>query len=496
MSTRPAENELLLAAEECDQQTFRELHVFTSYEEDILRRLIAHGPVLLKGARGSGKSALLREAAIRLQQSERSDANAIGFYISLRHLPLLTSREREYEEHFYRLLIQEIVRITGYPFNPAPNTAEVQGALTDLSTQLGKRIVLLFDDAAHIGREAPLTEFFDLFRTLSGSRVSCKASIYPGVTNFGTRFDVYNDATVIDLARNEDHAGFSEFFSEIVDRRYGEFFNKDRFASTLSQRDAAGFVGRAVLGNVRAFVFIWNRLLGVSEREPEVRIGLNQLGDTMVEQSREYFWPLIDEVKPKLGKYEPMVLPAKLLAEGLYREAAANNVRSVLILRELVERLTKPFEILEYAGFVARREASRGMKSSGRGTRFVLNLCNLLENMTPTRLTSEVFEKWMERERDPLELHRGARWLREIDTPDLPDRAQLSVLELPIRSLMKSPAYPYGLTEAKVEELLNAGWKTVGDVARAKDEDLDRLWHVGERWIERIRAVIGQAVWM
>ena len=48
----------------------------------------------------------------------------------------------------------------------------------------------MFDDAAHIGREKPLEVFFDLFRTLSSSLTSCKASIYPGVTKFGVRFDV------------------------------------------------------------------------------------------------------------------------------------------------------------------------------------------------------------------------------------------------------------------------------------------------------------------
>ena len=396
--------------------------------------------MLLKGPRGSGKSALLREASIRLQRGEVPNANAIGFYVSLRHLPLLTSREREYEEHFYRLLMHEISVVANVDLDVMPDTAHVQSALTDLSATLGKRLVLLFDDAAHIGREAPRTEFFDLFRTLSGSRVSCKASIYPGVTNFGTRFDVYNDASVIDLARNEEHGGYGEFFAEILEKRYGDALATERFVSTFAKEDAAGFVGRAVLGNVRAYVSLWNRLLSLCERDPQFRIGLNQVGDTLVEQSQEYFWPLIDEVRPKLGKYEPMVGSAMRLGEVLYDEAAEHDVRSVLVLREMVERLAKPFEILEYAGFIARREASRGMKSSGRGTRFVLNLCNLLERMRPPRLTSQLYQKWTERDRDPLELHRGAKELQEIRVPDLPETGELSVLDLPIESLVARPS--------------------------------------------------------
>ena len=89
--------------------------------------------------------------------------------------------------------------------------SDIQRSLASLSAQLSKRIVLLFDDAAHIGREASLLEFFDVFRTISSSTVSCKAHD-PGVTRFGNRFDVFNDATVLDLSRNDEVVGHAEFF--------------------------------------------------------------------------------------------------------------------------------------------------------------------------------------------------------------------------------------------------------------------------------------------
>src|SRR5450755_4996536 len=46
--------------------------------------------------------------------------------------------------------------------------------------------------------------------------VSCKATIYPGVTNFGNRFDVYNDATVVDVIRDEEQPGFAALFAQVV----------------------------------------------------------------------------------------------------------------------------------------------------------------------------------------------------------------------------------------------------------------------------------------
>ena len=219
----PADQNLVLASEDFDKQEFRRLHRFSKNDERVIAKLIAHGPVLLQGSRGSGKSALLREASYRLAID--SGAPALGVYISLRHMPLLTSVGNEYQRILCELMIDQVQRAlvdTSYSFNAIPTLAGIQAALTDLAQLLQKRLVIMFDDAAHIGREASLGDFFDIFRTLSSSTISCKATIYPGVTNFGKRFDVHNDATVVDVIRDEQQPGFGDFFSEIISVRYPE----------------------------------------------------------------------------------------------------------------------------------------------------------------------------------------------------------------------------------------------------------------------------------
>ncbi|WP_438451924.1 hypothetical protein, partial [Listeria monocytogenes] len=60
---------LVLAAEDCEETDFVRLHRFTEYEDRIIKSLMAHGPVLLRGGRGSGKSALLIEATRRARIS-------------------------------------------------------------------------------------------------------------------------------------------------------------------------------------------------------------------------------------------------------------------------------------------------------------------------------------------------------------------------------------------------------------------------------------------
>ena len=159
------EQSLLLAAEDCPVDRFERYHYFSQHEDRIIQTLCAHGPVLLKGGRGSGKSALMIEAHRRLT---RADSSAFGIYVSLRHLPLLRSTGLEYE----KLLCERLSRSIGdqlssgqeaqKAFKVSTDFAEVQDSLKDLAATLDKRIVLMFDDVAHIGREASLEEFFPL----------------------------------------------------------------------------------------------------------------------------------------------------------------------------------------------------------------------------------------------------------------------------------------------------------------------------------------------
>lgn len=170
MSEEFSEPTLILAAEDCDPATFAAIHRFSKTDARIISKLVAHGPVLLQGGRGSGKSALMIEAFNQLFP-QKEDRNAIGIYLSLRNLPLLRSSGEDYEKIFCTLLInriKEILRSVDADFVAEPAIGSVQYSISQLSSALGRRIVLMFDDAAHIGRETSLAEILryisDAFR--------------------------------------------------------------------------------------------------------------------------------------------------------------------------------------------------------------------------------------------------------------------------------------------------------------------------------------------
>ncbi|WNG43293.1 helix-hairpin-helix domain-containing protein [Archangium minus] len=490
--------ELILAAEDCAPDLFDDLHKFsTRNDQRVLLTLVAHGPVLLRGGRGTGKSAFMIAASRQLDPF-KPDATAVGIYMSLRNAPLLKSTGEAYERILCDIIIRHVQGSLGERadgFDPSPDVSSVQYALAKLASSLGKRIVLFFDDAAHLGREASLEEFFDIYRTLSSSTVSCKAAIYPGVTRFGTRFDVYNDATVIDLLRSEELPGFGETFLEVMTVRYPDAFGEGVFRPGLTKQAVASFLAQSVLGNMRGFVFACNALKAICA---DGTIGITELGQSLLHLASNYYWPLLEEIKPKLGKYEPMVDVARQIAEPVFEDCGQKpkNPRDIIIHREVDERLAKPLQILEYAGFISKREASRAMKSGGRGARYALNLCTLHEHTPGARLTKELFDRWTLPTREEAVQYNKASKLAAVTLPTLPESADLAIFNEPIEKLKKSPAYPYGLTEQKIQILTNAGIHTVGDLAEADDKTLDELPKIGSAMVSRIRNILGQAIWM
>ena len=190
-----------------------------------------------------------------------------------------------------------------------------------------------------------------------------------------------------------------------------------------------------------------------------------------------------------------MVGPAEDIAHILFERSGEKNERSVVILREICSKLSKPLEILEYIGFVSRREVSRVMKSRGRGTRYILNLCILSEYIPSGRVSSLDFSRWASGEEGAVEYHRGSE-LATIDLPELENKERLGILDKSVSELAKSNVYPYGLTEQMIEKLLDCQVQTVEDLIAASDQDLLEIPRFGVQTLKRIRSTVNQAVWM
>lgn len=484
-----------LAAEEFTPSEFSQYHFFSKTDEQVIKRLIVAGPVLLRGPRGSGKSAYMLAAHLQIQTDE---PNCFSVYISMRHFPLLLAEANEYmnvlvpyvAEQIRKGMAREGVSIPEH-FMTVTTVADLKEALGEIGSTLQRRIVLMFDDAAHIGRETSLAGFFDLFRTISSSVVSCKAAIYPGVTKFGTRFDLYNDATIVEAQRDERSPDFNSFFSQLLTARYPMLLERAEAKLTES---LGPLLGRAVLGNVRAFNAICMHL------ESQGSVSVHTVGSALKWLASSYLYPALEELQTKLGAYAPMLSIAESLAQIVFRDCGKRRVNAMVVHRDHVQRIGKAFEILEYTGFIAKREASRSLtrSASGRGPRYVLSLGPLFEQIPGSTMSYELISSLLRVSvaNEEIVEYPPSSDLATFFFPDPKDEIPLDILSLSVEKLQANQAIPYGLTQLMVAALKNGGFVTVEDVVKVSVEDLRKLPLIGEAKARRIRNAVEQAIWM
>ncbi|WP_201285677.1 DNA-directed RNA polymerase subunit alpha C-terminal domain-containing protein, partial [Klebsiella pneumoniae] len=83
-----------------------------------------------------------------------------------------------------------------------------------------------------------------------------------------------------------------------------------------------------------------------------------------------------------------------------------------------------------------------------------------------------------------------------VTLPTALPEIELAIFSEDISSLIKSNAYPYGLSEQKIQLLRDAGYNTVGELVEATDEQFHKIRGIGSATVYRIRNVLGQAIWM
>lgn len=486
---------LKLSAEEFNDHDFQKYHLFSVSDEKILRRLIVPGPVLLRGPRGSGKSAYMRQAHKILKKSRGSIVSA---YISLRYFPLITAKSEDY----LLILVPYVARHISEAFVACgletdgllaiSTVDEFNTALASLCLRHERRLVILFDDVAHIGREVSLAGFFDFFRTISSSLVSCKASIYPGVTKFGSRFDLYSDATIVEAQRDERTTDFSKFFSDLLSIRYPDLIDRCEIKLRVV---IPILLGRAVLGNVRSFTAFCDYL-----QENDGRITIYSIADGLKWLASGYLYPALEELQTKLGAYTPMLEIAERVSPVFFEDCGKKKVNSMLVHRDHVQRLGKIFEILEYSGLIAKREASRSLakSGSGRGARYALSLGPLFEKVPGGTLSYELIEEFTRTSvsNEQMVEYAPTSILAEFDCPTPTSDQDLDILELPITKLAASKILPYGLTPAILESLQSHGYKNISDIASLSIKQLKEVSNIGDVKALRIKNAVDQAIWM
>ena len=324
MAKTPAPPDYLEAArsEDLKSQEVRDLGVVTNFERDIIDSLKGPGAHLLQGARGVGKTTLLRLAETEMD-SEFSNTKTLPVYINFKtstllegisagqksafqiwvntkilqgvheklvalhlisgqdsHDPyervfgisgvaqtgtFLTAKLHQIQKLAFATDRAAVERELGEEFlNNLFDPSYLGAVLGDVSARFGlSRIVLLFDEAAHTFIPTQQEIFFELFKYLQGGHISCKAAVYPTVTSYGRNFEVGHDALILSMDRYEP-AGvarkiYRQQFREIVEKRLPPHSKKRK--DIFSHGELLDLCVDISTGNPRAFLHILNEVM-------------------------------------------------------------------------------------------------------------------------------------------------------------------------------------------------------------------------------------------
>ena len=342
MSTTPSvqyTGEDLLQTARCEDLLYnqiRDVSVLGEFERRIIDALKGNGANLLEGARGVGKSMLLRMAEIELDNTFSTEKK-LAVYVNFKTSTLLEGVKAEERDAFQiwvnikilealheKLLALNLIAKTGAsdPYQRVFGISSVietkamleekihllqklafsKSGQGDIIKQIGSdflakaqdtsflvniikeiadqfdlnKIIFFFDEAAHTFIPTQQNIFFEIFKLLHGGIVACKAAVYPTVTNYGRNFEVGQDAIVLPAVRfDPGESGRREnrlHFRAILDKRLPK--NSAQRKKIFQRGAELDLCIDLSNGNPRALLHILNSALSGNGSISERSVGL------------------------------------------------------------------------------------------------------------------------------------------------------------------------------------------------------------------------------
>jgi hypothetical protein len=435
MSINTNDIELLQAArcEDLKYEEIKNLTVLGDFERSIVDRLKQAGAHLLQGARGVGKSMLMRQAEIEMDENYQSN-KSLSVYINFKTSPLLEGikigdkdgfqvwvgakilqgvhdkliflnliRPKEYEDPYEKIfnitgsntiqqyleekirLIQNLAvnqnnsNIDDEFISKANDINLIRGIISEIINQLNiNRLIFLFDEVAHTFIPKQQEIFFGIFKLLHGNHIAVKAAVYPTVTSYGKNFEIGHDAIVISLDRFETgRAGLDsirQLFRDIFNKRVIGHASLKKEA--FSKGDLLDQCIYAATGNPRAFFHI---LLKAVEKKFNI-YGVQLAIQEYVDQELIPYHKQVSKRLPRFANHS--TLGFELIKSYIIQEIKEKNFREkksgyqsafFTIDRETSPNLKIALDLLCYSGILTKKGTVK-IANKRTGQRYIVNL--------------------------------------------------------------------------------------------------------------------------
>ncbi|MBK9475103.1 MAG: hypothetical protein IPL94_02390 [Tetrasphaera sp.] len=515
------------------------------FERQVLRALTSRGPKLLVGPRGCGKSTLLRLAKERMSERGLDMPVLVNYARSLCLEPAFKQRP-DAEAFFQDWLAARILAEVPEPRTSAgadhkkeierarafvreaesdpllkrghfPGPAALAHWLESYAnTEKYRNVTLLLDDAAHAFVPEQQKLFFNFVAGIRRPRVTYKAAIYPGVTEFAPTFNVGHDAKVINAWIPSDSPDYLPFMRALLKRRL-----PDRGGIAFSD-ELVDLFAVAAFGVPRNFIAMVEMFLEAKPTPARVTQVALQVLKTYSDQTVHNYEQLAVKLPP-LGNYIQAGLGVRSnIIRSLDRfnrekrgfaDAVKEQALEIAIEEPVDARVVTILNLMEYWGIV-RRTHETFSSSQRQYTKIAINSGTLLAEsalnygQNPSIASRALAATKKTRQHSYLRVKSSS-----LLTPELADMCVLAnancaacgatpqaegqrfcancgsplASESRYERLVQASVSELALPEKKILALEEIGMSRVEDILRDKGGvELRRARRVGDVWTRRI----------
>lgn len=534
--------EFIYRTEEMKLDEIEEYFVETERDREIINQLQSRTPTILVGSRGVGKSFLFRVAQTKLMGSIDKD-KILPIYVTFRGSSLIhTNNTQQFHSWMLSRICHELIRALSKSGklirtpsslnvlsggigsglldessfktniesvakafeeswrNPGtvvdtatiPTTDEFLDAVEDLCSDLEiNRIVVFIDEAAHVFVPEQQRQFFTLFRDIRSPYISCNAAVYPGVTVYGDTFQPIHDAQVLNLHRNIMDDNYVDNMKEIVSKQAE---NSSILSSIARRGENFAILAYAASGNPRHLL-------------KTISLASNLDSDSVNKVIKSYYrsdiWSEHSKLAEKFVGHRSLIdWGRKFIEADVLPEIQQKNIHYLSddkktscffwIHRDCPHPIKEALRLLEYTGVV--KENASGIKSSKSyiGTRYSVNMGNLLAlEAVPTSnalvIAKSLALKKMTEYGENQKIYDSL--LSELTTFDEPNMTDVLLHQL------SKQIEVLDLTDWQKMKIRSLKLETIGDILRAPESKLLEAYGIGVVKARRMRNAAISAVY-
>jgi hypothetical protein len=238
-----------------------------------------------------------------------------------------------------------------------------------------ERIVLLFDEAAHVFSCTQQEKFFTFFKSLRHHKIACKASVYPGITSYGKYFERNQDAKELRIVWSSQNESDLKYIKNIIKKRI-KSFNDEYWNKLTVNDDIISTICICSNGNPRFAFHIIDEMQNMNLFKQK-NITYNQLVNCL-RLVNEAKWKDFITLSNRMVKYKEHIIKAEEITKNLIipnlrewnnkRRKINKKLAIGFYLEETAyKKLSKVFDILAYSNFMNVTDSKKSIGHSKYG---------------------------------------------------------------------------------------------------------------------------------